>query len=93
MRLKWLSLLFIPVVAVLLMSHNTSAASTIVNLKSFNGWYGYQINNNTPVGNANITGSLPNLQIITGASGTEKKLYGVGNRFTFNLPTGVLLLI
>lgn len=88
MRLKWLSLLFIPFAAVLFMSHNTSAASTVVNLKSFNGWYGYKIGNSNSVGNANLTGSLPNLQIITGVSGTEKKLYGVGNRFTFNLPTG-----
>ena len=88
MRLKSIKWLIIPVFAVLLMSHNTSAASTVVNLNSFNGWYGYQINNNTPVGNANITGSLPNLQVITGVSGTEKKLYGVGNRFSFNLPTG-----
>lgn len=88
MRLKWLSLLFLPVGLVLLMSDNTFASPTVVSLSSFNGWYGYQINNNTPVGNAALTGSLPNLQIITGVNNTEKKLYGIGNRFTFNLPTG-----
>lgn len=80
--------IFISLGAVLLMSHNTSAASTVVNLNSFNGWYGYKIGNNSAVGNATLTGSLPNLQAITGVSGTEKQLYGVGNRYTFNLPTG-----
>lgn len=75
MRLKLISLLFIPFAAVLLMSHNTSAASGSQNYSSVQGAYGYYIGGNYGR-NVNFSGSLP-LELITGSTTTDKNLFGV----------------
>lgn len=86
MRLKLISLLFIPFGLVLLMSHNTNA-STTVNLTSFNGFYGYRSAQNTVGRNVNLTGSFP-LETLTSTTSFAKELYGVGNKINFNFDTG-----
>lgn len=83
-HLKRLLYIFIPVAAVFLMSHNTSAASTTVNITNFSGFYGYQVGNNTPGRNVNLSGSIP-LEVLTATASTEKDLYGIGQNYTFNI--------
>lgn len=81
MRLKSISWLFIPVLAVLFMSHNTSAWGPIsgydTTASSWNasGSYGYYINGN--YGRNQSWSGYPPVELITGSKTTVKHLYGV----------------
>lgn len=85
MRLKSISWLFIPVLAVLFMSHNTFAASGSKTYTSINGAYGYFIPPSNYGRNSNFSGSFP-IELISGSTTTDKRLYGVVVNFS-NIPS------
>ena len=80
MRLKWISWLIIPVFAILLMSHNTFAASGSRDYTSAQGAYGYYIGGKYGR-NIAFNGSLPQ-ELITGSTAQDKLLYGVVVNYT-----------
>lgn len=84
MRLKSIKWLFIPVFAVLLMSHNTFAANGSQNYTTVQGAYGYYIGGNYGR-NISFNGSIP-LELITGSTTADKALFGTVVNFT-NIPS------
>ena len=76
---------FIPFLAVLLMSHNSFAASGSKNYTSAQGAYGYFIPASTYGRNVSFSGTLP-IELITGSTTTNKSLYGVVINYA-NIPS------